>query len=261
ISAMGGLSVGPLSVRMEVPAGEADTAALTIQNTGEEPIDVILSLHDWWRTPQGDLQILPPESLDRSCAPWLLFSPTFLSLQSGESGVVTLELAVPEEVDGEKVEGDHWALLLVEEKPQPVAEEEAEGLTGKTQVVISYAIKILQQDAATQNKAAQITGIELAKESPLLFVITYENVGNAHLQTSGVAQVIDIYGETIREFEIALFPTLPGERRALQLKDEEGEPLPTGQYFLSVVLDFGEEYLIQGGLPFEISAGSPSSEH
>ena len=260
-AASAGLSVGPLSVRWELSAGETETALLSVQNTGEETIDVLVSLHDWWRTPEGSLQILPQNSVTRSCAPWLLFAPTSLSLAPGESKMITLELAVPDEVDGETVEGDHWALLLVEENPRPTQMDETESVTGATEVAVSYAIKILQQDPATQNREAEVTNIELVQRDPLAVSIDYENAGNAHLQTTGVVEVLDVQGEAVRRFDIALFPTLPGERRVLRIVEAEGEePLPVGTYLLRAIFDFGGEYLIQGGLPFEISPPSGTGE-
>ena len=256
-----GLSVGPLSVRLELSAGETDTALLSVQNTGEETIDVLISLHDWWRTPEGSLQILPQNSVERSCASWLLFAPTSLSLASGESRAITLELAVPDEVDGERVEGDHWALLLVEESPRSTQMDETESVTGSTEVAVSYAIKILQQDPVTQNHAAEVTNIELLQTDPLSVSVDYENVGNAHLQTTGVVEVLDVQGEAVRRFDIALFPMLPGERRVLRVEEAEGEePLPFGPYLLRAIFDFGGEYLIQGGLPFEISPPSGTGD-
>jgi len=261
VASNAGLSVGPLSVRLDLSAGETDTAALSVQNTGDETIDVVMSLHDWWRTPAGSLQILPPNSVERSCTPWLLFAPTALSLGPGESRMITLELAVPEEVDGEKVEGDHWALLLVEESPQTAQTEETKSVTGATEVAISYAIKILQQDPVTRHRAAEVTNIELLQTDPLTVLIGYENVGNAHLQTTGVVEVLDVQGEAVRRFDIALFPTLPGERRVLRVEEAGGEePLSVGSYLLRAIFDFGGEYLIQGGLPFELSPPSGTGE-
>ena len=252
-STRAGLSVGPLSVRMEIEPGGSETASLTLRNTGEEPTDVGISLHDWWRTPQGDLQILEAGSLERSCSSWLTFVPSYISLASGEEAEVSMSMAVPESTEDVDVSGDHWAILLIEEKPPLLGEEDrVEGLTGTTRVVVSYAIKILQQDPATTDRSARIDDIALEGQDPLSFTITYTNTGSAHLQTIGTAQLLDLTGEPVRQFTIPVFPALPGETRIVSLIDEGEETLAPGAYFISVVLDFGEEFLIQGGLPVVI---------
>ncbi len=245
ISASAKLAVAPLSLIVELPPGESTTETISLHNTGEEPVEVNLELMDWWRTPSGDLQVKNPGGLERSCADWILYSPTSLSLEPGERREVSVELAVPEDTSG-----DHWALILASEETQPV--EEDQPVT--TRISVSYAIKILQKDPHNRIKSAKITNIKLEKSSPLKLSVNYENDGTAHLQTTGRVEIRDIQGETIKEFEIDKFPTLPGEKRTITVKeDEAGGSLESGQYYQAIVtMDFGGDRLIQGGLPIEV---------
>jgi len=180
-----------------------------VRNTGTDPIVVHISLHDWWRTPEGKFQILPAGSLERSCAPWLVYSATTLELAPGEEAQVSVQVTVPEDV-----EGDHWALLLVAEEPQPVEEQQAEeGLTSTTRVVVTYAVKILQQDPVNAAPAAEIRGIELVSQDPLTLQVHYANTGNCHITGQGTVELRDIFGETVRSYTVVPFPLLPGEER------------------------------------------------
>ena len=83
-------------------------------------------------------------------------------------------------------------------------------------------------------------------------VIHFANTGNAHITTKGTIEIRDVFGETVRSFAVDPFPTLPGEERSLVIDDPSTEPLPEGTYYAIALLDFGGEYLIQGGLPFEV---------
>ena len=245
----GSMSVAPLSLQFGVLPGETGSGTFLIRNTGSEPIEVSISLHDWWRSEEGNLQILPAGTVERSCAEWIVYSNTSLMLAPGEEAEITVELAVPAEAAG-----DHWAMLLVEERPQPAEQEQAEeGLTDTTRVVVAYAVKILQRDPLNNAPAAAITNIEVLKEQPLQLAITFANDGNAHITTSGTVDVRDVFGETVQSFDVNPFPSLPGEKRILLVEAPEAlDRLPSGTYYAIVQLDFGGEYIIQGGRLFEV---------
>ena len=245
------LSVNPLTIELEAGAGNTATGNFNLENTGQEPIETNIQLVDWRRTPEGGLQFLPPGANDRSCADWLVYSPTSLTLEPGEKSQVSVEVDVPDEA-----EGDHWAMLLVTEKRRETEDEEPVS----ARFTVNYAIKILQRDPYTDQKDAKITNIKLTEKNPLGLAVTYKNTGPTHLQTTGTVDIRNIEGETVREFEISEFPTLPGEERIVKVSSpEESEPLTPGTYYAIVVMDFGGDRLIQGGLPLEIEEDGESS--
>lgn len=244
--ALAGLSVAPLSMKLEASSGENASAILNIRNTGEEEIDINVQIVDWWRTPEGNLQFMTPGSRDRSCADWLIYSPTSLTIQPRERERVSIELEVPEGVGG-----DHWAMLLVTENPKAVDEEEQEV---STRVTVNYAVKILQKDPSNNQKTAKITNIEPLSVKPLKLAVTYKNTGPTHLRTTGRVEIRNLQGETVRTYQIDQFPTLPGEKHLLDIggSDNNYENLEPGTYYAIVIMDFGGDHLIQGGLPIQI---------
>lgn len=250
------LAVGPLSLILDIPAEDRGGGSISIVNTGDDPIELKVSLHDWWRGPDGALQILPPGTVERSCSAWVRFAPSSLVMSPGEKTDLSVEIAVPADV-----EGDHWSLLLVEEVPPPQEREKAEGLASTTRVIVSYAIKILQKDSTTENQSLEIRGVELVEQDPLTFGVHIANTGNAHLTATGALTVQDTFGETVREFDIKAVPALPGEERTLVVTDETGFTLEPGQYFVIAIVDFGGEYLVQGGLPFAITPAAAEEEN
>jgi len=253
---LGSMAVAPLALRLPIAPGKQGAGVFLVRNTGTDPIVVHISLHDWWRTPEGKFQILPAGSLERSCASWLVYSATTLELAPGEEAQVSVQVTVPKEA-----EGDHWALLLVAEEPQPVEVQQAEeGLTSTTRVVVTYAVKILQQDPVNAAPAAEIRGIELVSQDPLTLQVHYANTGNCHITGQGTVELRDLFGETVRSYTVVPFPLLPGEERVVTIEDTTGAPLPEGLYYAIALFDFGGEYLVQGGAPIQITSapeGSP----
>lgn len=246
------LAVSPLTLKMEIPPGESSSANLSIHNTGQEEVSVNIQLVDWWRTRQGNLQLLAPGTRERSCTDWTLYSTEGLTMAPGEKKQVSVEVEVPE---GEA--GDHWAMLLVTEQPKETDEDQPV----TTRITVNYAIKILQQDPTAKEKGAKITGIKVTQKDPLRFEVEYKNTGITHLQTTGRLEIRNLQGETIREYEISKFPTLPGEEHVFTVTNSEvNDQLNPGSYYAIVVMDFGGDHLIQGGMPIEISDRNGGSE-
>ncbi|MBS3789116.1 hypothetical protein KGY79_13100 [Candidatus Bipolaricaulota bacterium] len=235
------MSVKPLSLRFQLGDGETETATLNVHNRGQQPTKVTLRPADWWRTPEGNLQILPPGTRDKSSADWLIFSPAEFELGPDERIEVDVEAAAPEEIDG-----DHWSMVLVTE--EPVNPEESSGM----QISVGYAVKILIEDTNKEARDAKITNIKVQNKDPLEVVITFENTGKSYIKTTGMVEVRNLQGETEREFEIKEFPTLPGEEHKITINETEEEDLSPGQYYIIAQMDFGGEHLIQGGIPFEV---------
>jgi len=239
------LSVDSLNIKLKASSGESVSSTLTISNTGDEVIEVNVGIADWWRTPEGNLQLMAPGSRERSCAEWILYSPSSLSIEPGEGEEVSLEIDVPE-----KAKGDHWAMLLVTEQPKSVEQEDQQV---STRVTVNYAIKVLQQDPNTNEKNAKITNLQVNSVNPLNLSIYYKNTGQTHLQTTGRVEIRDLQGETVKKLEIEKFPTLPSEKHIISVKgSEQSEELPSGTYYAIVIMDFGGDHLIQGGLPIQI---------
>ena len=243
------MSVSPLSLQLSIPPEVTGSGSFLIRNTGSETIEVNITLHDWWRSEDGNLQVLPAGTVERSCAAWVVYEPSSVMLAPGEETEIGVELAVPADVAG-----DHWAMLLVEESPQPTEQQQAEeGLTDTTRVVVAYAVKILQRDPIHSDPGAAITDIQVIDDQPLQLAVTFENDGTAHITTSGTVDVRDVFGESVQSFDIDPFPSLPGEIRVLQiLSPETLEELSAGTYYAVVQLDFGGDYLVQGGRLFEV---------
>lgn len=240
------LAVKPLSFILEMTPGTTRTKVLTVTNTGKEEVKVFLKVVDWFRTPEGNLQILPPGSRDRSCADWIRFSPSNFTLEPNNSTDVTIEVTTPPT----GLEGDYWATLLVTEKSE---NKKREGEPVTMGMSLGYAIKILVKDPQMTKKSGAITNISLEKVDPLTLNVEFKNNGKTHLHTTGTVALRNLQGGTVESFPVGEVPVLPGEVRELKLIANSDNNLKQGQYYAIAVFDYGGEYRVQGGRPIFLS--------
>ncbi|MBS3766261.1 hypothetical protein KGY71_07050, partial [Candidatus Bipolaricaulota bacterium] len=172
--------------------------------------------------------------------------------EPGEKTDVQVEVSVPE--DPTPI-GDHWAMLLV--RGQQANPEEDSGM----KVSVGYAVKILVEDQNAKNKSGKITNIQLANHNPMKISIEYLNNGTSYIKTEGSVEIRNLQGETEKTFEVKEFPTLPGEKRIIQVgMKNSSKPLDPGQYYAIVTMDYGGDHAIQGGRPIEIKESEPKEE-
>lgn len=240
----GKITVDPMNLSFEAQAGENIVREITVKNTGTETTEVSLTLLDWWRSPEGSLQFFSPGSRDRSCAEWLLYSPSELTIPPQETKDITVEIQVPEEV---LTEGTRWAMLIVQERGSA---REQEGVT--TRITINYIVKIFYHDPGYTEKSGKITKMAVEQKNPLSFSIRAENTSKSYLRSEGTLSIRNLQGETEGEIEIERFGILPGAKRNITVEWKGDLTLNQGQYYAIAVMDFGGESLVQGGLPLEI---------
>lgn len=245
------ITVKPMNVYFEPSPGETATRTITVENGRSDPTEVTVRLIDWFRTPDGGLQFFPPGNRERSCADWIVYSPNTLKVPPGESRRIIVEMSVPEDV-----KGDYWATFLVQESSEGGGEEQV-----ATRISVNYVAKIFYKNPITSEKTAKISNIKVVEKDPLSFEVKLKNTSPSYLRVSGDLEVRDLEGETVRSIEIEEFGLLPEGERILSLSSSTNSPLDAGTYYAIVVMDFGAEHLIQGGLPIEISQTGEGSEN
>lgn len=245
------VSVNPMNLNFKIQPGNSATKNITVVNTGDQPTEVNVTLIDWWRTPEGNLQFSAPGSRERSSADWIVYSPSNIRIQPGESQEITVEMSVPE-----GVRGDYWATFLVQETSQARGEEQV-----TTRVSINYVTKVFYLNPVTGEKSANLNSVKMASQDPLNFEVKCENTSASYLRLSGNLEVRDLQGETVRKADIAEFGLLPGASRILKIQTGNSSPPEPGQYYVIAVLDFGGEYLVQGGRPIEIEKKKEDEEN
>lgn len=182
------------------------------------------------------------DTVNRSCADWISLSSTRLSLVPGESKEVSLRIAAPTGISGM-----YWGVVFVESAPT------AENRAG-TQILSIYrtAVKVYVTVPGTAELSGLITSVQVTSTDPLTLSVGFDCTGNVQLAVSGVVDVIDQTGTTVRSLPIPEFYVLPGAHRDVLVSDFPGLSLTAGVYQAVARLDFGGENPVGGVRGFRV---------
>ena len=115
-AATAGLALQPGRLEIEVKPGTQKTVSFEIESPpSDEAVRgrLLLSLTDWDLAEDGSITFQDPGSLKMSAAPWVTFSPSAVSIASGEKALVRVTLDVPADVRP----GLYRAGIFVQERP------------------------------------------------------------------------------------------------------------------------------------------------
>jgi len=183
------------------------------------------------------------DTVNRSNAGWIALSHERLVLAPDESREVVVTIEMPAQVDG-----TYWSAVFVEAQPQV---EEQNG----TRVLSIYrtAIKVYTTALGSSVLNGQVVDVQVAETAPLVLYALFENTGNAELVVTGETQIIDRFGEKVRDFLMEDFKILPGAKRIVVVQDaERAEPLTPDIYQAIVSFEYGGENPVVGVRGFRV---------
>lgn len=229
------ISVEDLELRFVSSPLRTAIAAQTfrINNTGQSPVQVTISVADWDRSETGENRYFAAGSQPGSCAPVLNVFPMVLRVEPKSSEVVRVALK-------ESVPAACHSILFVETPPPPPGAKGA-SITYR----LRYGVKIYVESNDTP--AGEILGSALVSgpASGTLradsMEILYRNSGSRQSLTTGEIQVRRTDDSVVARVPVSEFPVLPGATRRLRLA------LPTlaaGRYVVLALLEFGGDEVV-----------------
>ncbi len=207
--------------------------------------------------PDGKEENLPPGSVPRSCAAWVMLGEQLVTLAPQETRQVRVGLEIPEDATG-----TYWAKLYVEEisAPEPTARQVG-GRTYRVFLVQRAGIRIFENVPGTTQPDARVTLVspEQREDGTAGVLVSVENSGNMLLRCDGRVELRNSGGgvvETLLLGSDGEFWIYPGAKRDLfaPLKAK----LPPGACTALAIVDFGGDHLVAGDavLPVAESSGA-----
>jgi len=234
-----GLSVSPPRVYYTLGAGENATQQILVSNTSNQhALDLSITFGDWKYDENGNNIMLPPDSLDNSCASWLsLPEGTYITLEPGESRNIGLVMTVPSGIDA--AENSQTAMLYITQM-NPVDGVDARGAA--IRINVRQGIKIYRKGMQAEQKKLEIVNMSLDRENNTIGLY-FHNTGN--IWVNGMLKTTLFNRTTGKEVSLGEteFYTMPGDHRkvGIPMKEVPGK----GDYTATVILDYGDETALE----------------
>ncbi|MDO6460099.1 hypothetical protein Q4485_05290 [Granulosicoccaceae sp. 1_MG-2023] len=226
-----GVGVAPSTLELDVEPGSVTRQVLRIKNFNpDKAIRLTVSSTDWTLSEDGEVELLPPGSVDRSATPWIRFSPSVLMLKPNASGTVTVDVAVP--VTGTE-RGDYRSAVVVSTVlPAKQDREDLGGVWNRYQIASLFYANV---DKGRSKAQISNVAFETAEaQSQRRLQIDLLNQGEAHARVKGQIRLLNTDEEVVftRPVESVL---LDGQQRRLTL-DFDQNTLPPGDYTADIAL-------------------------
>lgn len=193
-------------------------------------------IEDWWRNEDGSQSFYAePGKLRHSCGRWVSLNPVESSVKPGETLVIRLTISVPVEM----ASGGYWCALTVDEIPDP--KDVPSGVGVRFVASVSTGIFV---NVGRIERAARILDLGLRQNGVFVRV---RNEGNTPL---GIEGRFEFFAAGAQEPSATLMIprttvlTEPSPDGVLQVRLPAAPELPSGQYRVRAILDYGAPHYI-----------------
>ncbi len=238
------VSVSPSRLYFNAGIGEYETQEVMVTNNSDKPQSFQVSFADFEaRGNTGKSDIMKAGESEHSCADWLSASPSFFTLNAGESKKVKVLLQVPNTPEANQVKWAVMSIKLAHERTAP--QEKGENIIGFGIVqTFQFIIHIFQSPPTVTYKDAQITSFKTyEKDGKKYFYLEVKNTGDAILDCASYIEITNLQNGESNRLDVKAFTVLPGTSREVLFPFPES--LQPGKYSIMGVVDFGSDEKVE----------------
>jgi P pilus assembly chaperone PapD len=236
------VEVSPLRVELKTNPSGTTTQAITISNTGKDPVRVRATISNWYLSLDGAPQFGDAEGVKYSASDWIRLAPPEQVIESSKDGAVRFTLTVPPGTDP----AGYRTSVLFEFGP-------ASGdlvARGRDVVVRSRIATLIYVNIGEPPAAVELTDLKSRRtpDQPIQIVAVLKNTGRRSVRTRGTLALYDKTGGKVSETQVPDVPVLPESERevAVTAFDPVKTQLPAGDYRVELKIDVGMPALIVG---------------
>ena len=235
------VEAAPLRIELQAGPGSVATQAITVWNSGKEPVRVRARITDWDLARDGTPQFEGvAEGGPYSASGWIRIAPPELLIDPGKEGVVRFNLTVPQEVEPA---GYRTGILFEFLPPSSTAATKGREVQFRSRIAsLIYA-----------NVGAPPVNVELTDlltrttKEGLRIVAVLKNTSKRTVRTKGSMTLFDRAGAAVSQVPMPDVPLLPEREREVAIPVTTTEkPLADGEYRVEVRMDVGMPALIVG---------------
>jgi hypothetical protein len=237
------IAISPSRIELPMMPGTEKTIVVNLiysSDTGRgQSTRVVAYLGDWDITKEGKVDFYPAGSRPGSASPWLVYSPTEVTVEPGKAHPIRVTISVPKDA----TPGDHLAALFVEPRPDNIKLEQ-----NRKQVRMKFrlaAVFYIMVPNLTQNASLENLKVE-AIEKGVVVTPGLKNEGNSHVRPVYSIKLLDQTGVTMAAVpETESLPVLAGSEMEMPILIETA--LPAGNYSVQYRVKFGEARAVTEG--------------
>ena len=229
-----GIALAPARFELEMQPGTETTVVINLDyhtaRTDVPPSRIIASLNDWNINQSGELEFYKAGTQARSASPWLIYSPSEVTVQPGQTHSIRVTISVPKDA----TPGDHLSALIVEQRPDTIKlNRGARQMLVRFRMASMFYITVPQTVRRGTLENLQAT----AGPQGITITPTLKNDGNSVIRPLSSVQIIDSRGRTLIELpEGESLPVLANSLLSKSLKIDK--TLPPGTYTVKYRVDF-----------------------
>jgi hypothetical protein len=234
-----------LTHEFRVRAGEHQKGYIDVRNVGKKAARVTLDVQDYAFYANGNTDYLSSGTLERSNASWIILSPSFITLESGQDFRFVFEIQVPEQ---DTLSGTFWSIIMVESDRALDTSIMEGGFAVSSKV--RYGVQIVTEVPGETIPMLEFRDVTVDRgDSAYLLTVDIYNVGTVKLRPTPTLEVFHsdghslgsfsaeprrLYPGTSHRFEILLPDLEPGKYTGILLADTEGQEVFGTQITLNI---------------------------
>lgn len=225
-------------IRLSIARGQAKYGEIIVENSTPEIRRMTLYLEDWQYLPaaDGSKEFLPANTTPLSCAPWISFSPSEVSLPPFSKQKISYAVKVPNDAK----DGGHYATLFFENNfgKFETSQQEMRATMG---IVVRIATLFYVEVEGTVKRTARVDSLAVKEGSDpktSLIQLDFYNTGNVDITCGGTFHIMNKEGLVVSRGEFNNVYTFPD--KSAKLSATYKDSLPKGIYDLVLTLDLGK---------------------
>jgi P pilus assembly chaperone PapD len=243
------VEVSPLRVELKSAPGGSTTQAITVTNTGKEPVRVRATISDWHLSRDGSPQFDEATDGRYSASAWMRLAPPEQVIDSGKDASVRFTLTIPADAQA----AGYRSSILFEFGPasgDPVAHR-------RNVVVKSRIGTLIYANVGEPAGAIELTDLQtrVLPEQPTQIIAVLKNTSRRTVRTRGTLTLYDNNGAAVSQSIVPDVPVLPESERevAIPAINPDKPSLPAGDYRVEIKIDVGLPALIVGETALKVS--------
>jgi P pilus assembly chaperone PapD len=233
-----GLGLRPMRLEMEVDPGKSKTSSFVIEappSNSEVRGRLLLSLSDWGLNEETEVTYYDPGTRPQSASGWIIFSPSDLTISSGQERLVRVTANVPANAKP----GVYTSAIFVQERPPARQPKPGEQLV---YFRFRYVVTLYVIVQPVKGKG-EITDLKLTRvEEGLRLICQLKNTGTRHLRPHISWFLRSGAGDIVAEKNVETTVLLPSATTKESMMISK---LPPGEYEIEAQVDFHDGQPIQ----------------